>query len=221
MKVLSWNILAEEWIDKADYKDIDEAILFDRDARFKNICKIINDINPDVLLLQEVMMLEYEKLVKLLGLTFHISEINPIWGAESGNISLFRKSMFTNDIRHVMYSFGTISYCNICSFINVHLDDESIHKRRNQMNEIKLLTPMRKCVIGGDFNHQYRKDGLFYKLKNFRIMNKTKQTYYIDRNVNIDNILLKGLTGVFIPLDYPDKMEVLGSDHLPILVECQ
>ena len=89
------------------------------------------------------------------------------------------------------------------------------------MAEIKLLTPMHNCVIGGDFNHQYRKYGSFYKLKNFKVMNKTKQTYYIDRSVNIDNILLKGIKGVFIPLDYPDKMDILGSDHLPILVECQ
>jgi endonuclease/exonuclease/phosphatase family metal-dependent hydrolase len=217
MKIVTWNILANEWIDKKYYKNINSDILFDRLTRFKNIFKIISKLDADVILLQEVMKLEYNKLVDLLGSNFYISKIIKIWGGESGSVSLFKKSMFTN-IVHFPLKFGLYSICDGYNFFNIHLDDISIKKRYDQMYELNMLTINKsKCIIGGDFNHKYSAKSPFYKLKNFKVTNKTQQTYYINRKINIDNILIKGLRYKFISHVYPFDMNVIGSDHLPLL----
>jgi len=211
MKILTWNILANEWINN-------KTLIHDRSKRFKNIFKIITELDPDVIFLQEVMKVEHNKLVKLLGSSFYISDIVSIWGSESGNVSIFRKSMFKKII-HIPLKFGLYSVCDDYNFFNVHLDDISIKKRYSQMYEINTLTLNTiKCVIGGDFNHQYSIRSPFYKLKNFKVLNKKQKTYYIGRKINIDNILIKGLHAKFIPLHYPFDMNVIGSDHLPLLV---
>jgi endonuclease/exonuclease/phosphatase family metal-dependent hydrolase len=220
MKIVTWNILANEWIDKKNYKNITSNVLFDRSTRFKNIFKIISNLDPDVIFLQEVMKLEHNKLIKLLGSTFHISKIIKVWGdeSESGNVSLFRKSMFKK-VFHVPLTFGLYSFCDGYNFFNVHLDDVSIKKRYKQMGELNTLTLNKsKCIIGGDFNHQYSTKSPFYKLKDFKVTNKNQKTYYINRKVIIDNILLKGVKGLFLPHNYTFDMSVIGSDHLPLLV---
>jgi len=76
MKVLSWNILAHEWIDPADYPGIDADILLNRAERFKTIRKHITAIDPDVMLLQEVMQNEYRKLARRFGGEYHISKLH-------------------------------------------------------------------------------------------------------------------------------------------------
>ena len=62
MKIMSWNILAAEWIKKSYYPTIDKKILFNRRARFTRILKTIKEENADIILLQEVMQLEYNSL---------------------------------------------------------------------------------------------------------------------------------------------------------------
>ena len=156
MKIVSWNILAQEWIDQKDYPMIPSSILFNRSARFKNIYRILSELEPDVILLQEVMNQEYQKVLKLFGAAFHISQINVIWGT-SGNVSLFSKKLFKN-VKNIEYPFGTVSSCDDFTFINVHLEEESVEKRCVQMKEVISKNPN---IIGGDFNHQYKKVPLF------------------------------------------------------------
>jgi len=55
MKVLAWNILADEFVE--EYKDIPE--MLNRKQRKKKILKILHDTNADIMLLQEVMRSEY------------------------------------------------------------------------------------------------------------------------------------------------------------------
>ena len=45
MKIVSWNILAAEWIKKSYYPTIKEKVLFDRKTRFKRIIERINQEN--------------------------------------------------------------------------------------------------------------------------------------------------------------------------------
>ena len=66
MKILSWNVLASEWIKKSYYPTVKENILFDRRSRLKRIMERIIYENPDIILLQEVMSLEYKTFMKYL-----------------------------------------------------------------------------------------------------------------------------------------------------------
>ena len=56
MKVLSWNILANEYIQKKYYPTVQEELLV-RTERFKTIITKLLEINADIILLQEVWVL--------------------------------------------------------------------------------------------------------------------------------------------------------------------
>ena len=142
MKILSWNILASEWIKKSYYKNVKDHILFNRNQRFKTIFTKIHHENPDIILLQEVMKLEYMSLKRNLGHIYHISPIKAVkWQyspnnknekSESGNITLLKKSLFprhSSCISHCSLDFGIYTTClykkQILTIFNIHLDDLS------------------------------------------------------------------------------------------------
>ena len=114
MKVLSWNILAQEWIKKSYYKGVDEKILFNRKKRFSTIKKHILEEKADIILLQEVMPYEYKHLVKLLKETHHASPLLPIsWNGvygQSGNVTFIGRnsSSVITEISH-SYTLGTLT----------------------------------------------------------------------------------------------------------------
>ena len=100
MKVLSWNILANEYIKKQYYPQVKEELLI-REERFKLIVNNLLAINADIILLQEVMSAEYKNLKELLSHRYFISKLIPIhWKGypqgESGNITMIKKSKFTS-----------------------------------------------------------------------------------------------------------------------------
>ena len=64
VKVLSWNILASEWITKEDYPDIKQAELFNSKKRIKTIIDKLKTYNSDIMLLQEVMPDAYKVINK-------------------------------------------------------------------------------------------------------------------------------------------------------------
>ena len=64
MKILTWNTLASEWIKKSYYPNTNDDIIFDRKSRFEQITKIIDECDADVIMLQEVMKMEYSLLKK-------------------------------------------------------------------------------------------------------------------------------------------------------------
>ena len=234
MIILTWNILASEWIKKSYYPGIKESVLFDYNARFSKICKKIQTINPDIILLQEVMPREYDKLVSMLKDEYFISELKTItWqynkNSESGNVTFLRRSMFPyKHILNIPLEYGIYTQC-VCNkfnydIFNIHLDDQSSTERYKQWDEIHSTTRKRNCIniIGGDFNHQYKSNSRMYKVPGFTTHNVCP-SYYIERKMNIDNILTRGLkkiTGGTCPL-YPTNIEDgfkdYGSDHLPII----
>ena len=55
MKILTWNILASEWIKQSYYPKVDKSVVFNRKSRFAQICKILNEYDADIIMLQEVM----------------------------------------------------------------------------------------------------------------------------------------------------------------------
>jgi len=232
IKILTWNILASEWIDENTYKMVNKKILYNNKERFQKIINYILDADADIILLQEVMPYEYNKIQELLEEKYNISilcEIN--WyniKTKSGNVSLFKKKLFRkNNLQHYELDFGIYTKCiykkKVCAIFNIHLDDISIRKRYKQIDSLKpIINSTSNCIISGDFNHRYNKNTTFYKIPHFTIHNKKCPSYYIERKMTIDNILSKGfkiLPKSTCPL-YPENIEhgfiKYGSDHLPI-----
>ena len=235
MKVLTWNTLASEWIDDKTYKSVKKDIRCDADTRFQTIMKYITDINPTVILLQEVMPEQYNKLHLMLHKAYIITPLTQIhWDDtknNSGNVTLLKRTDFSDKhILHEPLDYGIQTNCiykkRPCKIYNIHLSDISVHERNKQMNVIMpSLLETNYCIIAGDFNHQYKKNTTFYNIPNYTIHNTKCPTYYIERKMNIDNILSKGFipgssnTCAYYPLNMENGFITYGSDHLPVVVD--
>ena len=243
MKVISWNILADEFIAKEYYPTIPFKLL-DRKKRLKTIINRIKKEKTDVLLLQEVMIKEH-KVLKDLFPNFFVSNLIPVkWKypseygktSESGNVILLRKSLFS-DFTYILDDFCIIS-CNynnkkVC-FINVHLDDLSSDTRSNQiLRVINKTNTFNKVIIAGDFNQKYDKESNMYKIlkKNhfYPSIINNQPTYFISKSQSIDNIFYKGFTlkNSFVSNDCGKRsieniicqINDYGSDHFPIIIQ--
>ena len=95
MKVITWNILATEFVKKSYYPNFDINFINDRHIRIKKIINHINKLNPDLLLLQEVMNYEYLYLKKYFSSKYYFSNLCKIdWedykNSESGNVVIYK-----------------------------------------------------------------------------------------------------------------------------------
>lgn len=99
MKIISWNILANEFIKKADYPMIKGKMLFNRKGRLTQITSILQNANADVMLLQEVMQAEYNSLSDTFKKEYYIIKGKNInWynkKSYSGNVTFLRKNVFS------------------------------------------------------------------------------------------------------------------------------
>jgi len=236
MKILTWNILASEWVKKSYYPGVKQSVLFNRKGRFDRICALLREADPDIIMLQEVMKKEYSKLVSKFEDQYIISGLKQmVWynttSAESGNVTLLRRTMFSSDkINHIPQEYGLYTQCEYknkaCDIFNIHLDDQSNAKRHAQWAHLHSLPRSSSCanIIAGDFNHPYRKDSKLYCVPGYTVHNLCS-TYYIERKMNIDNILTKGMVRpkhsqcVLYPTTIEEGFRTYGSDHLPVLVE--
>ena len=239
MKILSWNILAEEWIKSSYYTKINKHILFNRFERFQRILGILQNSKADIILLQEVMPSEYEMLKYHFHINYIISPLALIqWKNQdenedvnkgtSGNMTLLsRNQKQFQDIKHYAFDFGLYIELEEIGICNIHLDDLSKQKRIIQIKMLEeILYRKHKVILGGDFNEEYQENSYIYNVNEFIVHNKDFPTYYIDKKMNIDNIMTRG----FFEEDkekqyfkYPSSMQEgmleYGSDHLPIIVE--
>jgi exonuclease III len=99
MKIISWNILANEFIKKADYPMIKGKMLFNRKGRLTQITSILKNVNADIMLLQEVMQAEYNSLSETFEKEYYIIKGKNInWynkKSYSGNVTFLRKNVFS------------------------------------------------------------------------------------------------------------------------------
>ena len=99
MTVISWNILANEFIKKADYPMIKGKMLFNRKGRLTQITSILKNVNADVMLLQEVMQAEYNSLSETFEKEYYVIKGKNInWynkKSYSGNVTFLRKNVFS------------------------------------------------------------------------------------------------------------------------------
>ena len=110
MKILSWNILANEFIKQSYYPMIPSHILLNRKKRQDSIIETLKHANADIMFLQEVMQSEYNKLDDEFNKTYHLIKGKHIYWDNircySGNIILLRKSLFSLPTNQVDLSFG-------------------------------------------------------------------------------------------------------------------
>ena len=243
MKVLSWNILADEFISKRYYPMIPSDLLFKRARRLERILTLLAAEDPDVMLLQEVMLSEYNAIEKQFTRTHHlIKSKNIIWQgirSHTYNVVLLRKNMFSLKgeseknfdfglVVNCFLKYGPTSYIPI-TICNVHLDDLNKSKRLKQLEEIEpYLLGVNNVILGGDFNENYSisSNSIYNKVESYglKIMNRSP-THFIGRKMCIDNIMLKGHSSrprVRVINDYDNDILQhfinYGSDHLPVVV---
>ena len=261
VKVLSWNILASEWITKKDYPNIKKDELFNNKKRIKTIIDKLKNYNADIILLQEVMPDEYKLLTKFFKEEYFITPIQPIkWSyknnnndkSESGNITLLKLTKYIplklnkdkdiisiNPLENKLQQFCMFTQCRtiesnkIINIYNIHFDDLSSAKRNKQMahildfdNEINKQTKTKLqnyCIIAGDFNQIYRESSKLYNIPKFTVHNFCN-TYYIEKNINIDNILTRNFNidnslanCTNLSKDTEDIFKKIGSDHTPVI----
>jgi len=247
IKVVSWNILASEWITKNNYPDITIKLLFNHKQRIKTIIEKLKNYNSDIILLQEVMPDEYKIIQKHFKAEYTITPIQPIkWTYkntntnknESGNVILLRITNYSN-IKIYAMDFCIIAQCihnetnKVITIYNIHLDDMTSMKRNTQMqkildfdNELNKKNKNACCIIGGDFNQNYNPTSKLYSLPKF-IVHNLCNTYYLDKKkINIDNILTRGFkidkTDIKcekLSDDNEDIFKKIGSDHISIVAK--
>lgn len=236
MRILSWNILASEWIKKSYYKDADHTMLFNRNQRFATIAELLKRVDADIIMLQEVMPREQKKFISLFEKDYIISGVKRIvWqynkNSKSGNLTMIKRSLFSkNPVTHYPKDYGLYTQC-ICNnihydLLNIHFDDLSPKKRYEQLSDACSTCRTTKCVniIAGDFNHAYRNGSKFYHIDGFNVHNKCV-TYYNERNLVLDNILTRGAkpqnnTKCYTsPLTIDEGISKYGSDHLPVITD--
>ncbi len=193
----------------------------------------------DVLLLQEVMLSEYKALKTTFETTHHVVRGKNIkWQdkqGSSGNVILLRKALFQLSQPVIQLTFGIGLHCLYKKqpfvIFNIHLDDLSIDLRRKQFAELlPYVNQNASVIIGGDFNENYmvKTPSKLYsecKAAGLKILNH-KPSYYIERKICIDNILIKGLVLKHhlahvmdaFQGDRVKQFQTYGSDHLPVVI---
>jgi endonuclease/exonuclease/phosphatase family metal-dependent hydrolase len=242
MKVVSWNILADEFIAPRYYKNI-PIKLFDRKERFKIIVNNIIQEDADVYLLQEVMKKEYISLKNKFNNYLFSDLVRIDWKypneynkkSESGNIIMFKKNKFSNlkqiDDNNCIVVVKRKSK-EIC-FANIHLDDLSQLTRYKQIENIINKTNLyKRCIIAGDFNQNYIKtSSLYMLLKNngFKASQKKPKefSFFISKSQLIDNIFYRGfktkkenvlnICGKKSIENIECQLKEYGSDHFPVM----
>jgi endonuclease/exonuclease/phosphatase family metal-dependent hydrolase len=237
LKILSWNILADEFIKKRYYPMIPTDVLLNRKKRQEQMIMTLAHIDTDIMLLQEVMQSEYNALARVFHKTHHLIRGKYIkWQNKqsySGNVILLRKTLFAPPLIVIDLKFGVGVECRYREkplfIFNIHLDDISHQERMKQANELLLSHPVSTAmIIGGDFNENYQATSELYerfKSTGLKVYNK-KPSYFIERKMCIDNILIKGLTMKHSTAHVLDDFQgdrikqfiTYGADHLPVIV---
>jgi endonuclease/exonuclease/phosphatase family metal-dependent hydrolase len=223
MKVLTWNILASEWIKKSYYPTVKDHTIFQRKNRIEIIHDKLKTESADIIFLQEVMPLEYKELYKVFHREYQFSRLMPIqWykkTSQSGNLTLVKKNLFTT-WKESPFDHGLYVQVDNLHLLNVHLDDISYDKRKRQLRQLPL--DHKYVILAGDFNQPYKPTSCLYYLDGFTVHNKCN-TYFVEKKINIDNVITRGFMHQgnscdYVPYHVEEGLNLYGSDHIPVII---
>ncbi len=239
MKILSWNILANEFISPRYYPMIPAKVLSNRPQRQDHIIETLKQADADIVLLQEVMQSEYNRLADQFANTYHVVKGNYIrWQNKrsySGNVILLRKSMFARPRESLDLACGLAVQVHLkhselsLLILNLHLDDVAQKTRLQQLKDLEgLFLNHKHIILGGDLNEHYTKTARLYAaLQSYYLtVFNEEPTYYINSPMCLDHILLKGFETHRKTCKVLNRFQNnvvaqfthYGSDHLPVLV---
>lgn len=231
--------MANEFITQKYYPMIPAKLLFNQPQRQERIIETLKQADADIMLLQEVMQPEYNRLVDEFDKTYYLIKGNYIqWKnapSYSGNVILLRKSMFAGPREPLDLTYGLaiqvhLKQSDLSLFIlNLHLDDQDQQTRLQQLKESEnLLLNHKHIILGGDLNEHYTKKAQLYTALQayyFTLFNE-EPTYYINSALSLDHILLKGFETHRKTCKVLNRFQNnvvaqfthYGSDHLPVLL---
>jgi hypothetical protein len=167
MKIISWNILANEFIKKADYPMIKGKMLFNRKGRLTQITSILQNVNADVMLLQEVMQAEYNSLSETFEKEYYVIKGKNInWynkKSYSGNVTFLRKNVFSllaNNEKGMIKDLEFGLYVK-CYFLDMERENVTGNVPKNVCDNICSVNasagPPREVKKSGEIKHNSTK----------------------------------------------------------------
>ena len=202
---------------------VKDQTLFQRKSRSKIIVDTLKEESADIVFLQEVMPLEYKILYQEFHRRYQFSTLTPIqWynqKCHSGNLTMVKKHTFKK-WTEIPFDHGIYVNVDNLHLFNVHLNDVSYSKRKKQIDSLPL--DHTHVILAGDFNQNYKKGSKLYDLPGFTVHN-TCNTYFVEKKMNIDNILTKGFLYesdrcLYVPTQVEEGLHLYGSDHIPVRV---
>lgn len=244
LKVLSFNILAEQFIDysdlSVDYPGIPVDVLKEKN-RLPKMFAYLKSVNADLMLLQEVNPKVLAMIEAKFSDEYFIYPLATHRGDEPvarkdlyGNLTLFRKSVGQKGVQTVYrvpklgtaFALADTVVCgNKTLFVNIHLDsDKEETKRRLEIKHlIKLLDkyPEHSIIMSGDFNTS---NATTHKsFAKFKPAVKEPVGSYLNDDPMIDWIYVKNVILVSGKVLKPARansatpLKKFGSDHYPVV----
>ena len=240
--ILSWNVLAQDYIDKSydKYKDY-----LDFDYRSKKIIYHLKKIDSDIIFLQEVDY-NFYKLLKTEFKNYYFGKlIKNCWNECNTHtfnliISKYKLKLIKifklNEFNNSQGIFRVKIIDRYYYLVNIHLYDKNNKIRQMEITKIlnKLNNINYPIIIGGDFNNNIINNNFKKILDKYNYINATQIeniteddfTYQSNDNfMLIDFFVVKNIdkfkTKNNLRYNNTQKLPILkyyGSDHLPILL---
>lgn len=247
MKILTFNILSEQYMDDTSYVNEYNNIpvkYINRKYRINKMIKVLKKQLADIILLQEVDIDIRKILIDELP-NYKVSTLVLYMESEKkdvGMVTIIKKKL-VNSIKHIPKKFQStkVGYSTItCKMpdktkliiINIHLNsNKSNAKRIKEISEliefIKTRPITEKIIIGGDFNTNCRKlHTLFTDMKlNSVVENSLITGTYLCESPMIDYIYVRGFNVCSGKVIKPKTTKYCrinifkkyGSDHNPVI----
>lgn len=231
--VMSWNILAQEYVRREEYPQ-DEKTSPEWEDRLHIIHNIIVGIKPDILLLQEVTLDTFEEdfLPLFSYYDYVIHRKDKKRKNFIGNAILWRKDIIqlvkqeskTRSIHAKLNIDGKL----LC-ISNVHFSAGVTRKEAERIKEVISCLGVWQgednVLVGGDYNDDFRNEEGITPLFDEFTGYKSKEYTCTSRGVpfNFDHILIRGkiasrrIAPLIDIIKTPVPNCIIPSDHIPIM----
>jgi endonuclease/exonuclease/phosphatase family metal-dependent hydrolase len=248
LRILSFNVLAQTWIDDEIRNHVKDQRHLKRQYRLAKQIKLLKHVDADVLFLQEVTPITLSKMQKeLSNYEFPGCFCRMLWSSlsnnapQNGNAIVFRKGVFSETRCHVLELDGERgNYASVVEAVHrlsghrlklvcVHLEYGDRDAAAQQFRRLlHTLSSDGHVIIGGDFNMgppswpiaQYFK---LHTLQDACLGVARTHPFKDGPDDNaIDHVLLRGfeVLDCLVPqyASVNECIKEIGSDHFPVIV---